>query len=86
MFDIKKFLAENTVTLNEAPDGTGKPSAADAAKLQSLNKRLMAAKDTVRKASERYFQFPDKVAINVMRQAMKEYEKVGLEAMKFVTR
>lgn len=72
MFDIKKFLAENTVTLNEAST------------LQKLNKELQMTKAHVQAASNQYFSFPDAAAIKRMHQAMDKYEAVLLAVLKFV--
>lgn len=72
MFDIKEFLAENTITLNEDP------------KLSKLNKELQMAKAHVRDVSRQYLQFPDAKTIKRMHDVQAKYEAVALAVLKHV--
>lgn len=73
MFDIKQFLAENTITLNE-----GDP------KLAKLEKELKMTKAHVKDTSQQYYSFPDAAAIKRMRQAMDKYEAAVLAVLKYM--
>ena len=72
MFDIKKFLTENKVTLSEAgPD--------DKSKYTAMDRKLTMARAKVKDVSRQYLSFPDKKAILAMRQAMQNYERAVVE-------
>lgn len=73
MFDIKKFLTENKVTMNEAGSD-------DKSKYTAMERDLKMAKARVKDVSRQYLSFPDKKAILAMRQAMKDYELAAVKA------
>ena len=65
MFDIKKFLTENKVTLNED------------SKSKKLEQVFMHQKKRVREEFEQYTQFPDPVSIRNLKVQMRQFEEAA---------
>lgn len=71
MFDIKKFLTENKVTINEDT------------KFTQLEKVFMWEKKKVRETFEQYTQFPDPVSIRNLRVQMRQFEEAAKAVEKY---